>query len=109
MHGLVGHHVSTVPREGWAGLTNGRLLDRIDAHFDVFITMDRGMRYQQRVEGRSFGVIELHAPSNDIDDVLPLVPQLLQAISAIQPGVLACIDPADPGQEQASDTGGPGS
>jgi hypothetical protein len=42
---LVGHEVSTVPREGWAGLTNGVLLDTIDGLFDVFITMDRGMRH----------------------------------------------------------------
>ncbi len=69
---LVGHVVSTVQREGWAGLTNGVLLDAIDNLFDAFITMDRGMRRQQRVTGRAFGVIELRAQSNDIDDVIPL-------------------------------------
>lgn len=71
---LAGHDVSTVQREGWAGLTNGRLLDAIDSLFDVFLTMDKGMRHQQRLEGRPFGVIEVRAPSNDIDDVIPLVP-----------------------------------
>ncbi len=45
---LAGHEVSTVQREGWSGLTNGTLLDAIDSHFDVFITMDKGMRHQQR-------------------------------------------------------------
>ena len=63
---LVGHEVSTVPREGWAGLTNGLLLDTIDGLFDVFITMDRGMRHQQRLTGRPFGIIEVRAPSTAI-------------------------------------------
>ena len=42
---LVGHEVSTVQRQGWAGLTNGRLLDVIDSLFDALITMDKGMRH----------------------------------------------------------------
>ncbi|HZS91821.1 MAG TPA: hypothetical protein VFE42_30600 [Chloroflexota bacterium] len=88
---LTGHEVSTVPRQGWAGFTNGRLLDAIDALFDVFLTMDKGMRYQQRLADRSFGVIEVRAPSNDIDDVLPLVPRILKALSAIQPGEIITI------------------
>ncbi len=69
------HEVTTVQRQGWAGLTNGHLLDAIDTLFDVFITMDKGIRHQQRLAARAFGVIEVRARSNDIDDVLPLVPQ----------------------------------
>ncbi|MDQ2832108.1 MAG: DUF5615 family PIN-like protein [Chloroflexota bacterium] len=88
---LVEHDVSTVQRQGWAGLTNGTLLDAVDSFFDVFITMDRGMRYQQRLEGRLFGVIELHAHSNDIDDVITLVPRILQALDVIQPGEIVSI------------------
>ena len=83
---LIGHEVSKVQREGWSGLTNGHLLDAIGSTFDVFLTMDRGMRYQQRLEGRLCGVIELHAHSNDIDDVITLVPRILQALDVIQPG-----------------------
>jgi Domain of unknown function (DUF5615) len=82
---LVGHEVATVQRQGWAGLTDGRLLDVIDSLFDALITMDKGMRHQQRLAERPFGVIELHAPSSDIDDVLPLVPQILEALEALQP------------------------
>ncbi len=88
---LVEHDVSTVQRQGWAGLTNGTLLDAVDSFFDVFITMDRGMRYQQRLVGRSFGVIELRAPSNDIDDIIPLTPQILNALNTIQPGEVVSI------------------
>jgi len=88
---LIGHAVSAVQREGWSGLTNGHLLDAIGATFDVFLTMDRGMRYQQRLEGRPFGVIELRARSNDIDDVIILVPHILQALDVIQPGEIVSV------------------
>lgn len=86
-----GQEVSTVQRQGWAGLTNGQLLDAIDALFDVFITMDKGMRHQQRLAGRTFGVIELHAHSNDIDDILPSVPRIVGALTAIQPGEIIIV------------------
>lgn len=92
---LAGHDVSTVQREGWAGITNGALLDAIDALFDVFITMDKGIRHQQRVMGRSFAVIELRARSNDIDDVVPLVPPILEALGTIQPGAMVSISAID--------------
>jgi len=61
---LGNHEVSTVQREGWAGLTNGTLLDAIASHFDVFITMDKGMRYQQHLTDRPFGIIEVRTVSN---------------------------------------------
>ncbi len=98
---LGGHEVTTVQRQGWAGLTNGRLLDAIDSLFDVFITMDKGMRHQQRLEGRAFGVIEVRARSNDIDDILPLVPQILDAMRAIQPGALVTISAPDAQEDLA--------
>ena len=88
---LVGHDVSTVQREGWAGLTNGRLLAVIDSLFDAFITMDQGMRHQQRLAGRSFAVVELRASSNDIDDLIPLAPRILDVLSTIQPGEIVVV------------------
>jgi hypothetical protein len=92
---LVGHEVSTVPREGWAGLPNGALLDAIDSLFDVLITMDKGLRHQQNLTGRPFGVIEVHARSSDIDDVIPLVPRILERMDAIQPGEIVSIGAGD--------------
>jgi len=71
---LTGHEVATVQREGWAGLTNGTLLDAIGSRFDVFITMDKGMRHQQRLTGRPFGIIEVRARSNAIRALLPIAP-----------------------------------
>ena len=88
---LGGHEVTTVQRQGWAGLTNGRLLDAIYSLFDVFIWMDKGIRHQQHLAGRAFGVLEVRARSNDIDDILPLVPQILDTLRAIKPGDIVTI------------------
>lgn len=92
---LAGHVVATVPQQGWAGLTNGRLLDAIESRFDVFVTMDKGIRHQQRVAGRSFAVVVLRARGNDIDTLLPLVPALLAAISAVRPGEIVAVEDLD--------------
>lgn len=74
---------------------DGELLDAIDSLFDVLITMDKGLRHQQRPRGRPFGVIEVHARSTDIDDVIPLVPRILESLNAIQPGEIVSIGAVD--------------
>ncbi len=92
---LSGHEVSTVQREGWAGLTNGLLLDAIDSRFDVFMTMDKGMRYQQHLMGRPFGVIEIRARSNAIRALLPAIPRISAAVDMVQRGEIMVIDVAE--------------
>lgn len=73
--------VKTVPECGWAGVKNGRLLALANAHFDVFVTMDKGFPFQQNLSGLHLCTLVLSAPSNDIDDLLPLVPPLRAALS----------------------------
>ena len=81
-----GHEVTTVPEAGWAGRTNGDLLELMAGHFDIFITVDRGIAFQQELAGRPFAVLLLQARSNRLGDLLPLVPAVLQALDAVQPG-----------------------
>jgi hypothetical protein len=83
---LSGHLVSTVPQAGWAGIANGKLLARIQGGYDAFITVDKNLPAQQKTAELSFGVIVLRAPSNKLDDLKPLVPQILRALSTLQPG-----------------------
>ena len=84
---LSAHDVTTVQRMGWAGKSNGALLSLVEqAGFAVFVTVDRGIVFQQRVRDRSFAVIALRAPSNDIADLRPLMPALLAALLLRQPG-----------------------
>lgn len=88
---LAGHVVFTVQGAGYSGYTNGALLRRLDGKYDVLVTMDGSMPSQQLVSSFKIGVIVLHARSNRIGDLQPLVPELLAAIAAIEPGELVHI------------------
>ncbi len=83
---LTGHEAQTVPELGWAGKANGELLRLAASQFDVFLTVDRGIQYQQNLAGARIGVIAMAAPSNDVDALRPLLPAVLRAIPGIQPG-----------------------
>ena len=84
---IVGHDVTTVRGQGWQGLKNGELLQRAqDAGFDVFITADQNIQYQQNLQRSRLGILIIVAKTNSIEDLIPLVPTILQAIAQIQPG-----------------------
>jgi predicted nuclease of predicted toxin-antitoxin system len=84
---LRGHHVRTVQQQGWAGSGNGELL-RIAAadKFEVFVTADQNLQFQQNLAGSPLIVVVLIAQSNKLEDLLPLVPSLLHAIRDARPG-----------------------
>lgn len=84
---LRGHDVTTVQQKGWAGLKNGDLLrSAADAGFEVFVTADSNLEFQQNLSQARLGVILLIAPSNALEDLLPLVSGLLTAIRKSRPG-----------------------
>lgn len=64
---LEGHEVTTAPKMGWAGVTNGELLDLAEtAGFNLFIVADKNLRYQQNLEHRRIAILELwtnHRPT----------------------------------------------
>lgn len=80
------HHVGTVPQIGWAGIKNGQLLALAEQSFDVFVTVDRNLAFQQNLPNFSIAVVVLHAPTNRLVDLLPLVPAILEALPTVQPG-----------------------
>jgi hypothetical protein len=91
---LSGHAVVTVPQAGMAGLANGELLARIQGSFDAFVTIDQNLVAQHATTILSIGVIVLRAPSNKFDDVRLLVPQILAALSWLEPGqIVVCRHP----------------
>jgi hypothetical protein len=81
------HQVRTVRQEGWAGVKNGELL-RIaaTAGFEIFVTPDQNLQYQQNVRAVGLAIVVLVARSNRLDDLRPLIPELLAALSILQPG-----------------------
>jgi hypothetical protein len=71
---------------GWTTLKNGELLALASAKFDVFVTVDRNLSFQQDIVSFSIAVVVLQARSNRLADLIPLVPSLLPAIEATPPG-----------------------
>jgi hypothetical protein len=80
-HALEGHTVTTVPEMGWAGLTNGELLRRAVGRFDVFVTVDRGLSFQQNLARIDTAIVLVSSLSNRLVDLLPLVPLCLLRLS----------------------------
>lgn len=90
---LTGHEVRTVQQESWAGLRNGALLDAAErAAFVVRLTGDQNLPFQQNLNTRRIGVVVLCAPSNALEDLLPLVPATLKAIDGIAPGQVVRVE-----------------
>jgi len=80
---LPGHEVHTVPDAGWKGKKNGELLVLAAGHFDVFLTVDAGIEYQQNLGQLALGVIALKARTNRIEDLRPLMPRVLQVLGTL--------------------------
>ncbi|MSQ77020.1 MAG: hypothetical protein EXR97_01005 [Nitrospiraceae bacterium] len=83
---IEGHEVVTVPQAGWAGIKNGELLRLAQAQFDVFVTVDRNLSFQQSLPSFSIAAIVLRAPTNRLKDLRPLVPRLIQALPLVPKG-----------------------
>ena len=86
-----GHEVKTVAEAGWAGVKNGELLQLAARQFDLLLTVDRNLEYQQNFAGLALAVIVVHAPSNDVAVLRPLMPAVLAAISETKPGMVTHI------------------
>ncbi len=82
---LEGHTVKEAKAQGWETLTNGELL-RVaeDAGFDVFVTTDQSLPYQQNLTGRKIAVVVLSKANWRL--IKPAVPQIVAAVLAAQPG-----------------------
>jgi predicted nuclease of predicted toxin-antitoxin system len=83
---LVGHDARTVPEMGWASKRNGELLALAATAFDVFLTADRNLSYQQDVSSFDIALVVLVAPSNSIQDLRPLAPRILAILDKAEHG-----------------------
>jgi predicted nuclease of predicted toxin-antitoxin system len=92
---LHGHEVKTARQMGWQNSRDGELLDRMGGRFNVLITMDKNLRYQQLLQHRPLAILVLRARSNRLPDLLPLVPNILSAFDNVKPGeVIEVREPA---------------
>lgn len=95
---LAGHDVKTAREMGWQKEKNGDLLRLAQTQFDVFITMDKSMPSQQYLAQFNLAVIIVRSSSNRLKDLLPLAPQLTQAIDQARKGgamTVPGVSPAD--------------
>ena len=83
---LPGHEVKSVPRLGWAGLKNGKLLARAAENFDVLVTMDGSMASQQNLSKIKIAIVALRAKSNRLEDTSPLMPKIRALLPTLKPG-----------------------
>jgi len=81
-----GHKCETVPDAGFGGKENGELLALAELKFDVFITLDKNIRYQQNISGRNVAILVIRAASNDLDDIRPQIPDAVAALESIKSG-----------------------
>ena len=89
---LAGHDVYTVAYQKWVSYRNGVLMTAAEqAGFEVILTMDGGMTHQRPVTARNIAIILIEAPTNTIEDLRPLMPEILAAINAAEPGTLTVV------------------
>ena len=81
---LTGHECRTAQQCGWGGIKNGLLLQRAENQFDVFITSDQNLRYQQNLAGRKISILELS--SNNLRHIEAAAETVRSAIAEMSPG-----------------------
>lgn len=89
----LGHECDTVRRAGFGAKKNGELLSLMEGRWDVLLTNDRNIKYQQNLAGRNVSIVILRTKSNRMMDLLPLIPACSQALLAIRPGSVVEIGP----------------
>lgn len=80
------YSVQTVQEAGWAGVKNGELLRRASEQFDVFITADQRLQYQQNIPRFNIGVVVIEALDTRLPNLRRLLSELKQAIEDVRPG-----------------------
>lgn len=80
------HEVRTAPDMGWASFRNGALLAAASGQFEVLITTDQRLSYQQNVSNFSIAVVVLVTKRNKLEFLLRLLPELRKILEEVRPG-----------------------
>jgi hypothetical protein len=89
---LPGFDVRTVQEEGWGGLENGHLLRRASETFDVLLTADQRMRFQQNVQQFDIAVVVVVTPDTTLPNLQRFLDAIRRSIDEATPGVVTLID-----------------
>jgi predicted nuclease of predicted toxin-antitoxin system len=89
----LGHECEAVRKAGFGAKKNGELLRIAEGRWDVLLTSDRNIKYQQNMTGRNVSIVILCAKSNRMKDLLPLIPAFAQALLSLQAGRVIEVGP----------------
>jgi predicted nuclease of predicted toxin-antitoxin system len=89
---IEGHDVKTARQMGWTAIKNGELLALASAHFDVFVTVDRNLSFQQNLAPLPIAVFVLYATTNRLSDLRPLAQDLLFALKSARQGTVTVVE-----------------
>lgn len=81
-HALAGHEAVTVAEMKWQGILNGKLLSLAAAEFDVFLTVDKNLQFQQNLETLPLPVIAVHSPSLRWEDIEKYIGNILSVLNS---------------------------
>jgi len=85
---IVGHDARTVSQMKWTRLSNGALLHQAATEFDVLLTADQNIEFQQNLAKLPIAVVVLVAESNRLESLEPLVPSVLKVLEGLEPKTL---------------------
>ena len=88
---IVGYDVKTVPQMGWAGVKNGKLLALAAEEFDLFVTVDRNLSFQQNLPQFDIAVVVLQALSNSLAALKPLALKFLAVLNSANKGQVTIV------------------
>ena len=91
---LPGFDIQTVVEAGWSGIKNGELLRRAEAAFDVFLTADRNLQFQQNTAKLRLGTVVLAVGSTKLDQLRTYAEEISAALETVQPGQVLQVPPA---------------
>ena len=89
------YEVITVRNRGWGGKKNGDLLSSAEAEFDVLVTLDTNMRFQQNLSQYNLAFVLITAPSNRRSDILPAMPEVNAVLPRVESGQLYIVSAMD--------------
>ena len=89
----LGHECQTVRQTGFGSKRNGELLALAEGRWDVLLTSDQNIKYQQNMTGRRISIVILCAKSNRMKDLLPLMPACAQTLLSVQAGSIVEVGP----------------
>src|SRR5687768_1453279 len=88
---FTGHEVLTVEDAGFKGLKNGRLLQAASGQYDVLVTVDQNLQYQQNLTTVAIAIVVLRAQRSTYPILKPLMPQVLDILVRIKPGEMIIV------------------